>query len=128
MEDKKIQTGISLYELNKMAMRQLPPQSKNKLKTNLTSIGTWFGTFESNKNWFMLLCREKADYTVFHLINHNYVNAVKELKECIEDRGQLFAIEYVHGENAYEIWIRDVETRDVSMYMLFNCTPMIIEV
>lgn len=128
MEDKKIQTGISLYELNKMAMRQLPPQSKHKLQTNLTSIGTWFSTFESNKNWFMLLCREKADYTVFHLSSHNYVNAVKELKECIEERGQLFAIDYIHGENAFEVWIRDVETRDVSMYMLFNCTPMIIEV
>lgn len=128
MEDKQIQTGISLYELNKMAMRQLPPQNKNKLKKSLKSIGSWFSIPPADKQWFMLLCREKADYTVFHFVDFNYEKGIQELEECIKDRGQLFAIDYVHEESAYEIWIRNPETKDVSMYMLFNCPQMIIEV
>lgn len=38
-KDKTIQTGISLYELNKMMMKQLPPQPERILKSKLTSIG-----------------------------------------------------------------------------------------
>jgi hypothetical protein len=37
--NRKFETGISLYELNKQAMRQLPPQSQKKLQKSLTSIG-----------------------------------------------------------------------------------------
>ncbi len=126
--NRKVETGISLYELNKQAMRQLPPQSQKKLQKSLTSIGVWFGTFKQEDRWFMLLCREKYDYTVFHFKNPDYNQGVLNLKECIENRGQLFAIDYFHKENAYEIWIRNPETKEVSLYMLFNWAPMIIEI
>lgn len=120
--------GMNLYELNKQAMAQLPPQSKKKLNKSLTSIGSWFGTAEEKQRWFMLLCREKADYTLFHFKNPDYNQGVKDLEECIKNRGQLIAIDYLHGEDAFEIWIKDLETKEVSMYMLFNCTQMVIEV
>lgn len=120
--------GMNLYELNKQAMAQLPPQSKKKLDKSLVSIGSWFGTAEEGQRWFMLLCREKADYTLFHFVNPEYIQGVEDLKECINNRGQLQAIDYIHGEDAFEIWIKDPETKEVSMYMLFNCAPMVIEV
>lgn len=123
-----METGISLYELNKITMAQLPPQPKKKLQKQLVSIGTWFSVAEKDKRWFMLLCREKADYTVFHITSDNYTQAVEDLKLCINNRGKLMVIDYLHSEDAYEIWIKDTKTGEVFLYMLFNCTPMIIEV
>lgn len=127
-KDKTIQTGISLYELNKMMMKQLPPQPERILKSKLISIGDWFSVAPLDQKWFMLLCREKTDYTLIHFKNFDFNKGIEELKECIENRGQLFAIDYLHGENAYEIWIKEPETKEVNLYMLFNCTPMVIEV
>ena len=126
-KDSTIEVG-TLYDINKQIMAQLPPQPSKKLKKKLVSIGTWFGTVEKEKQWYMLLCREKADYTVFHFNSNNYMQAVEDLQLCINNRGKLMAIDYIHGENAYEIWIKDQETGEVFLYMLFNCYPMIIEI
>lgn len=128
MEKKEINAGISLYELNKQVMAQLPPQDMEHLKKQLTSVATWFSTFKPEIRWFILLCREKADYTVFHINSSDFYQALKELKLTINYRGELMAVNFIHGENAFEIWIRDINTQEVSMYMLFNCAPMIIEI
>ena len=36
---EKVQMGISLYDLNKQVMSQLPPQAPEVLKKGLLSIG-----------------------------------------------------------------------------------------
>lgn len=137
MTKKEMEVG-SLYELNQQVMSQLPPQPHDFLQEQLFKIKNWF--IEKDSKYFMLLCKEKADYTLF---NFKYKNtkddmfnefkntiskkAVQELEECVKDRGILMAINKA-SEDAWEIWIKKFFTKEVCMYMLFECGPMVIEV
>lgn len=77
-----------------------------------------------NCKYFMLMCKEKSDFTLIHLNGYNYKRASDEVKEILESRGTLLAIDYVHGENHYECWVReeaeDPENSEVFMFKLFD--------
>lgn len=115
----------TLYEINKEIMRQLPPLQGDDLDKQLASIGAWFSS-DMNKRYYMLLCRERADYTIFQFNSENYNKAIKELVSILEERGTILKISYVHAQNAYEIWIKDMN--EVYMFMLFDCDDFIIEI
>lgn len=114
----------NLYELNKQIMAQLPPQSNEILNRNWMIIGDWFG--RDQDRWFMLMCKERSDFTLFHITDHQFVKAIQELKEVLEERGQILAIQYLHGEDAFEIWVKNDE--EVFMFMLFSAGWMVIEI
>lgn len=114
----------TLYELNKQVMAQLPPQSEDRMNHNWTVIGDWFGKDEAR--WFMLMCKERSDFTLFHITDNQFVKAIQELKEVLQERGQILAIQYVHGEDAFEIWVKNDE--EVFMFMLFSAGWMVIEI
>ena len=75
----------------------------------------------------MLLCREKADYTLFNVKSLKAETIIiQEIQECIKNRGTLMSISKAL-EDAWEIWIKDFDG-NVNVYMLFECGPMIIEI
>ena len=114
----------NLYELNKQVMSQLPPQSDEMMSHHWTVIGDWFG--KSHERWFMLMCKERSDFTFIHINDNKFANAVKELQEVLEERGQVGAIQYVHGEDYFEIWVKDND--EAFVFMLFEAEWMIVEV
>lgn len=114
----------SLYELNKQVMAQLPPQDSDTMNHNWNVIGDWFG---KNKNrWFMLMCKERSDFTLLHITDNRFTKGLQELKEVLEERGQILAIQYQHGEDAFEIWVKNDD--EVYMFMLFEASWMVVEV
>lgn len=115
----------TLYELNKQIMSQLPPQDKNTMNHNWTVIGDWFS--QNQKRWFMLMCKERSDFTLFHITDNQFTKGVAELQEVLKERGEILAIQYQHGEDAFEIWVRESED-EVYMFMLFEAEWMIVEV
>jgi len=135
-KDKKIEVG-TLYDLNKQVISQLPEMPQEQIQEQLVKIQKWF--VESNGKYFMLLCREKADYTLFNFngkdipdvflefIEKMSIKAIKELEECIKNRGILMSINRAPVD-AWEIWIKDFFNKEVHMYMLFECDPMVIEI
>jgi len=135
-KDKKIEVG-TLYDLNKQVISQLPEMPQEQIQEQLTKIQKWFA--ESKGKYFMLLCREKADYTLFNFngkdipdvflefIRKMSIKAIKELEKCIKNRGILMSINKA-TEDAWEIWIKDFFNKEVHMYMLFECDPMVIEI
>lgn len=114
----------NLYELNKQIMSQLPPQDKNVMDHNWTVIGDWFG--KDTNRWFMLMCKEKSDFTLFHITDNKFTKTIQELKEVLQERGQILAIQYQHGEDVFEIWVKC--KKEVFMFMLFSAGWMVIEV
>lgn len=116
----------TLYELNKQIMAQLPPQDKDTMNHNWTVIGDWFG--RDQNRWFMLMCKERSDFTLFHITDNNFSKAIQELKEVLEGRGQILAVQYQHGEDAFEIWVKSKKEKEVFMFMLFSAGWMVIEV
>lgn len=119
----------TLYDWNKSAMEQLKPLSEVELKDKLRAIRE--DLFLKGR-YYMLLCHECRDYTLLTFIQPDaeYTNGeferkkmANELKECLENRGNILSIE--RETDAWEIWIRNVE--GVFCYYLFPYDQGVIE-
>ena len=119
----------TLYDFNKQIMSKQDPISETEIETIKTQLEEWF-------NWqldgyAMLLCREKYDFTVFHLYEKQNPNPPKiatlELIEVLKSRGEILSIEKDSNvmNNAWEIWIKN--DKDVFAYYLFNCDDWVIQ-
>lgn len=118
----------NLYELNKQALAKNNSLTEEEINNIKPQIEEWF-------NWqidgyAILLCRERYDFTIFHLYEKANPNppavAVSELIETLNNRGQILSIEKDTTNNkAWEIWIK-IEN-EIFAYYLFNCDDWIIE-
>ena len=121
----------NLYQANCSIMKTIKPVPPKKMELDLANIGAWMSSFVGTK-YFMLMCKERSDFTLIHLNDFNYLKAVKEIKEVLEERGTLLAVDYIHGENHYECWVRQegetLEQSEVFMFMLFDADWMVVEI
>jgi hypothetical protein len=117
----------TLYEANKQIMKNQKPIPTVEKAAIQEKIANWF-------NWkidayAMLLCRERYDFTVFHLYEKENPNppalAAKELMECIQNRGELLSAEELE-DGAWEIWVKIDD--EPFVYYLFNYDEAVIEV
>lgn len=120
---KEIDTGLTMYEINKNLMKEDKPL--DPIAINIAVKKAADGVLASFKKYWMLLCRERNDYTVFIVNGSN--NLEKELKETLLNRGYLLSIDKQEDGN-FEIWIRDSITEENFVYYLFDYTFGIIEV
>lgn len=119
----------TLYDFNKQIISQQKNISKSKLESIKLELEEWF-------NWqidgyAMLLCRERYDFTIFHLYEKQNPNppkiAVTELIDLLQNRGKILSIEKDSNiiNNAWEIWLKI--DNEVFAYYLFNCDDWIIQ-
>lgn len=97
----------NLYDMNKMLVAQAEKQLKGKALFNKfkNTVVPYFSTH--NNEYFMMLCHDRRDYTVF--VDSSKSAAEKlanELKECLLNRGKIFAIDKTEDGIALEIWIQ----------------------
>lgn len=120
-----LNTDITLYSINKQAMAQEKPleQITANVLTYDMSKDIWSKAMNDSKTYWMLLCHERRDYTVF--IPLTLDGTVKELRETLSNRGQLLSIEKLEDGN-YEIWIKD-ENSECFVYYLFDYTYGVIK-
>lgn len=123
----KITIG-SLYEMNQQMFKQMDPPTEQQINTALANVGAWFSS-NYDTRYYMLLCKERSDYTLLHLTNFNFDKATQELKEVLESRGDIMGFDFVHGENAYQCWVRERDEEHATyMFMLFEADWMIVEI
>lgn len=130
------------YDLNKQAYAQISPMDKEELQKVLLNIGDWF-SYCFKSEYFMLLCRERNDYTTIHINNFQFDKAIQEVKEILESRGEIVDIQFMHGSNAWECWVRERRTEAIDelektttykwtpqvwMFMLFDAQDFVVEV
>lgn len=130
------------YDLNKQAYAQISPMDKEELQKALLNIGDWF-SYCFKSEYFMLLCRERNDYTTIHINNFQFDKAIQEVKEILESRGEIVDIQFAHGSNAWECWVRERRTEAIDelektttykwtpqvwMFMLFDAQDFVVEV
>lgn len=124
----EIESGMTLYDINKSAYNNLDKMNEIKLSARIKKMKSFF---TSGERYFMLLCREKNDYTVFKFENKNEKSVdiiLKEFEECIRNRGSILDIEKTEDNYAYEIWIKDIMAQESFCYLLFPYTSAVIEV
>ena len=124
--------GPTLYEFNQQAYNSVKPLTKKELTDELSGIFEWVN--ERKDKYTMLLCHELRDYTILHYNKDDkksYKNAImKDLFECLINRGDTLDIRYVQDQDAWQIWIRKYgDDEPVNhMYMLFDCESFVVEV
>ena len=126
MSESKMTLG-TLYDFNKQLMSQAKELRRIDFKDSLNQIKDFIK--ENDNKYFMLLCKERSDYTVFVLFkNEDFDRQIfkKELSECLTNRGQVLSIEKTKDKQAYEIWIKIDE--EAFVYYLFPYDLGVIEV
>jgi len=111
----EIDSGLTLYDMNKQAYSQEKPLDKIALNIKVNNMIT--DLYSTKNPYWMLLCRERNDYTVFIILTIE--GTVKELLETLNNRGQVLSINKQKDGN-YEIWIRDNDTKENFVYYFFD--------
>ena len=118
----------TLYEFNRDAVAAETPLTRTELKKALREIKQFF--YEKPDNYFMLLCREKYDFTLFNLKYKEEFSTRKlidELEECLNNRGLIISIELTKAKDAFEIWIKSTDDNTACVYYLFPYDLGVIE-
>lgn len=113
----------TIYDINKNIMSKMEKLSNPALANKLKKVEQYF---KENHVYFMLLCAERRDYTLFNLsMEHSHIEAASALKECLLNRGEVLEIEKVEETNAFEIWLRIDD--EPFCYYLFTYDDAVIE-
>lgn len=119
-------SSLTLYDLNKQMYSQMSPMTKETMHPLLTNIGDWFS--KSRSKWFMLMCYELRYYTIFNFARPYYNKALTELQACAYGMGDVVGIEYNHERDYWEIWIKNREGTDTNMFVLFDCSGLVVDI
>lgn len=128
-EDKNIAIG-TLYDMNKTIVKQNEIQiTENLLKSKKEIIKNFIS--KTCNNYYMLLCNEKKDYTVFNLKEKSKKEKIYEMvdilvDECLKNRGEVRGIDLTKTQDAIEIWILIEE--EAFVYYFFPYDLGIVEV
>lgn len=61
---------------------------------------------EKSNHYYMLLCNDKKDYTIFHTTVLEDLHSIpQELLECLYNRGLVYGIDRTEDGVAIEIWL-----------------------
>ncbi len=119
----------TLYDFNKQIILQQGRIGKARLEEVKIELEEWFNW--NLDGYAMLLCRERYDFTVFHLYEKENPNpckiAVTELINLLKERGKILSIEKDSDtiNNAWEIWL-EIDG-EAFAYYLFNCDDWVIQ-
>lgn len=114
--------SISLYQLNKQAYSQVKPL--HSIALNVCIKEMILDIMSRSNGYWMLLCKDREDYTVFHLITVEGI--IKDMRESLINRGKVLDVRKQQDGN-YEIWIRDNETEENFAYYFFDYNFGIVE-
>ena len=119
----------NLYDFNKQAYANEKPLDPVQFNLKISEMAE--DVFNRDSCYWMLLCKERSDFTVFQFATYRFKKEIENfkeaLKECINNRGQLLEIEKQEDSN-YEIWIRDPETNENFAYYLFDYSFGIVKI
>lgn len=122
----------NLYDMNKQLMKEAPALTEAEVTLAQSHLRQWIADNFKQK-YFMLLCNELRDYTLFNLDKtstwaaahyENVQFAASDIIECMTNRGTLISIED-QPDNTWELWIRNSE--GCFAYYLFPYGEAVLE-
>lgn len=108
MNENEISLG-TLYEVNKNLVQNAEKELTEGVLNSKKEIVKNFIN-KTNNYYYMLLCNERKDYTIFHI--NNICNDKKPMElslclidECLKNRGEIRGIDITKDKGAIEIWL-----------------------
>lgn len=102
----------TLYEMNQQLMANEPTIAEVAAQKAEEDISNFFAQYAHQK-YFMLLCKEQSDYTVFNLEHYNATTNTSATEDCIEilrERGKWLAAVPQEDESgiakSVEFWVK----------------------
>ena len=124
MEDKTLeQPTMSLYEYSKQVVANEVPMDPILFNKKMIEVSTDM----VEHTYMMLLCHDRRDYTIFHIVNTDNKIAAKEISETLYNRGKILLVDK-QKDGSWEIWIRDSLTDENFAYYLFPYDDGVVEV
>ena len=130
---KKKTSDITLgtnYDINKNLVERYEKVLTEEEKQNKKELIADFIETKEKNFYFMLLCHEQRDYTIFNFIDYKGRDTdlicANEIIECLNNRGKIKGIDITKDNQAIEIWIsRDKES---FAYYFFPYDSGVIEI
>lgn len=131
--EKKKMSDISLgtlYDVNKNLVLKNEIELTDGVLNSKKEIITNFMR-QMNNAYYMLLCNEKKDYTVFRMNDKDSDDSIREIvsilvDECLKNRGEIRGIDLTKDKDAIEIWL--IIEDEAYCYYFFPYDAAIIEV
>lgn len=136
------QVGMTNYEINQQAYANIEALTAEQINKDMQVMLEWISSC-GKWNYLGILCRDKHDYTLVHINNNNFSQAIQETKEVLESRGEIVDIMYIPREECYQIWVRERRTESIAelekestnfkwtpqvwLFMIFDATDWVIE-
>lgn len=95
--------NMGLYEMNKQIISQLPKLTEAELFDKDLLINTLHAKF--NNEFYMLYGKEISYFTLFRIFDSTYFG--NEVIDCLNNVGDIKAIDFTEAQDAIEIWIQD---------------------
>lgn len=119
----------TLYDINKVAIEKEGALNRPTFLNKIKEVEKYFREKVTKGNkYFMLLCNELKDYTVFNFVYNNFAPGADELRECLLNRGEVYSIERTEDNIAMEIWIKYEDDDELHCWYLFPYDNGIIEI
>ena len=103
--------NMSMYELNKCVVRQLPSMAEEQL----AAAGDLIDSFQKENKYFMLLGKDLDYYTIFQTKENMEETMGEAVIDCLSNLGDIKAIDLTPEEQTIEIWI----TQNGEAYVLY---------
>lgn len=131
--EKKKMSDISLgtlYDVNKNLVLKNEIELTDGVLNSKKEIITNFMR-QMNNAYYMLLCNERKDYTVFKMNDKDNDDSIREIvsilvDECLKNRGEIRGIDLTKDKDAVEIWL--IIEDEAYCYYFFPYDAAIIEV
>lgn len=111
------------------------PMNESREEDKKDEIWDWlYPKIDDYKKYYMLLCREKNDYTIFSCAHsreetNDYANIttniVNELVEVLHYRGNWIAGDYDEKNDAWQLWVN--RGGQANVYLFFEAEGFVIE-
>jgi hypothetical protein len=116
--------GITMYELNKQIISQIPRLTAKKVKESKQLISQY--GLSTNNQFYLLYGKEISYFTLFQI--KEFDDFGKEVIGCLKDIGIIKAIDLTEDKTAIEIWITQNDTEESVCLYLFPYDAGIVKV
>ena len=119
----------TLYDVNKNLVLKNEIELTDGVLNSKKEIITNFMR-QINNTYYMLLCNERKDYTVFKMNDKDNDDSIREIvsilvDECLRNRGEIRGIDLTRDKDAIEIWL--IIEDEAYCYYLFCYDKAVIE-
>lgn len=115
----------TVYDMNKSLIQQVEkPMTKEDLENARNTFEEYVTT--SDNQYYMLLCNDRKDYTLFNYTTERLEFFYNELQECLINRGSVYSIEKTSDNQALEIWLKIDD--EVFCYYFFAYDTGVLEI